>query len=52
MEKQSADSGVPIPEIQKGLWPAIEEFLVEHPEWTLHERFTNNNGLTVLKRKI
>jgi len=33
-----------------GLWPAIEEFLIENPHWKLHERFENNNGLTVLKR--
>lgn len=34
-----------------GLWPAIEEFLNDNPHWVLHERFTNNNGLTILKRK-
>ena len=34
-----------------GLWPAIEEFLEVNPHWELHERFTNNNGLTILKRK-
>jgi hypothetical protein len=34
-----------------GLWPAIEEFLEENQNWELHERFTNNNGLTILKRK-
>lgn len=36
---------------KQGLWIAIEEFLEEHPEWTLKERFTNNNGLTILARK-
>jgi sugar phosphate isomerase/epimerase len=35
----------------KGLWPAIEEFLEEHPEWIIKERFTNNNGLTILYKK-
>lgn len=35
-----------------GLWPAIEEFLSDNPHWEIHERFTNNNGLTILKRKI
>jgi hypothetical protein len=49
-KKQSADSGIPVEEITKGLWPAIEEFLVEHPEWKIKERFMNNNGLTVLER--
>ena len=33
-----------------GLWPAIEEFLSSHPEWIIHERYINNNGLTILKR--
>lgn len=33
-----------------GLWPAIEEFLKEHPEWKIKKRYTNNNGLTVLRR--
>jgi len=34
-----------------GIWPAVEEFLEANPQWILHERFTNNNGLTILKRK-
>lgn len=34
----------------KGLWPAIEEFLTMNPRWVIHERYTNNNGLTILKR--
>ena len=33
-----------------GLWPAVEEFLEANTNWTLKERFTNNNGLTVLAR--
>jgi hypothetical protein len=33
-----------------GLWPAVEEFLENNLEWKLHERFTNNNGLTILKK--
>lgn len=32
------------------LMPAIDKFLDEHPEWELKEVFTNNNGLTILKR--
>jgi hypothetical protein len=51
IEQQSKDSGLTTEEIRKGLWPAVEEFLVEHPEWMLKERFTNNNGLTVLARR-
>jgi len=34
----------------KGLWPAITEFLEEYPEWILHKRYTNNNGITIIKR--
>jgi hypothetical protein len=48
---QSMQSGFPVDEINKGLWPAIVEFLEENTNWELHERFTNNNGLTILKRK-
>jgi hypothetical protein len=50
IEEQSKQSGFPVNEIAKGLWPAIVEFLQEHPEWELKERFTNNNGLTILAR--
>jgi hypothetical protein len=49
--KQHIETGIPIDEINKGLWPAIEEFLNEYPEWTIKDKFTNNNGLTVLQRK-
>jgi hypothetical protein len=50
IQQQSKEFNMPIDEITKGLWPAVEEFLAEHTEWTLHERYTNNNGLTILKR--
>jgi hypothetical protein len=49
-EHQSRETGFPVEEIRKGLWPAIVEFLRAHPEWKLTERLTNNNGLTVLSR--
>tara|TARA_B110000858_G_scaffold189010_1_gene235249 strand:- start:821 stop:1432 length:612 start_codon:yes stop_codon:yes gene_type:complete len=49
-EKQSKETGFPVEEIMKGLWPAIEEFLETNKEWKLKERFTNNNGLTILER--
>jgi hypothetical protein len=48
--KQIIDSGIPEDEIKKGLWPAIYEFLKEHSEWGIEKRYTNNNGLTILKR--
>ena len=34
-----------------GLNAAINEFLEINPQWEVAEVFTNNNGLTVLKRK-
>jgi hypothetical protein len=49
--EQSKQTGIPVDEITKGLWPAIDEFLKEHPEWMLEKRYTNNNGLTILKRR-
>jgi len=48
--EQSIQSGFSLEEINKGLWPAIEEFLQSDPDWKLRERFTNNNGLTILER--
>ena len=44
------ESGFPLEEICKGLWPAIEEFLRENSEWQLETRYVHNNGLTILKR--
>lgn len=48
--QQSVQSGFPVEEINKGLWPAVQEFLDSNSDWVLHERFTNNNGLTILRR--
>ena len=50
VNKQSAESGIPVEEILKGLWPAIEEFLLENTNWSLHAKYLNNNGLTILRR--
>ena len=36
---------------ERGIWPAIEEFLEENKNiWRLKERFKNNNGLTIIER--
>jgi cephalosporin hydroxylase len=35
---------------EKGIWKAIEEFIKANPEWEIEERYTNNNGLTILKK--
>lgn len=48
--EQSIQSGFPVDEITKGLWPAIEEFLQSNNEWVLHKRYYNNNGLTILRK--
>lgn len=47
---QALETGYPEEEIRKGLWPAVVEFLEDHPEWSLEARYTHNNGLTVLTR--
>lgn len=49
---QSRKSGIPEDEIRKGLKYAIDEFLVAHPEWVVDKVKLNNNGLTVLRRKV
>jgi hypothetical protein len=36
--------------LPKGLNPAIDEFLSYRREWYIHERFANNNGITILKK--
>lgn len=50
IKKQSRESGYSIEEISTGLQKAIDEFLSENKEWTLHKVYTNNNGLTILKK--
>jgi hypothetical protein len=42
--------GYPIAEMCKGLQPAIDDFLKNHPEWKLEKQVRNNNGMTVLAR--
>jgi hypothetical protein len=36
--------------LSKGLNPAINEFCINNSNWYIHERFANNNGITILKR--
>jgi len=50
-EQQSKETGYPVEEIRSGLEKAISEFLENNTEWELIEKLTNNNGLTVLRRK-
>ena len=51
LESKSKTSGLPKEELTTGLWKAVEEFLDKNDNWELMKRYTNNNGLTVLKRK-
>ena len=51
VEAMMSLSGYPREEIERGLWPAVLEFLADHPEWEIEKRYVNNNGLTVLARK-
>lgn len=37
---------------KKGLIEAVNDFLKENKNWIIKEVFTNNNGLTILERKI
>jgi hypothetical protein len=39
-----------IVENQNGLYPAILNFILTNRNWFIHEKFANNNGLTILKR--
>jgi len=48
--EQSIQTGIPVDEINCGLGKAIDEFLQENSEWIMKEKFTNNNGLTVLHK--
>ena len=48
--RQSEATGIPVVEIMKGLSYAIEEFLSENSNWVLEKKYTNNNGLTILRR--
>ena len=46
----SSEFGIPANELLIGLMPAVNEFLQSHPEWIMEKQYTNNNGLTILKR--
>ena len=44
-------TGFPLHEINCGLGKAIDEFLLNNPEWKLLKKYTNNNGLTILEKQ-
>jgi hypothetical protein len=49
-ESNSSEHSLNDPLTKQGLWPAVEEFLETNTNWILKERFTNNNGFTILER--
>lgn len=49
-EANSSEHSLNDPLTKHGLWPAVEEFLRTNTNWILKERFTNNNGFTILER--
>ena len=51
VDEISNNLNIPKDELLVGLWPAVEEFLLDEPSWKLLKRFTNNNGLTILGKK-
>jgi hypothetical protein len=50
IKKQSRESGYTVEEISSGLQRAIDEFLEENKEWKVQKVYSNNNGLTILKK--
>lgn len=50
LKQMSKETGIPEHEIDRGLKPALDEFLTSHPEWKTKEVFTHNNGLTVIEK--
>jgi hypothetical protein len=52
IRQESIDSGYSEIDISIGLEKAICEFLIENSDWMLKEKFVNNNGLTILCKKI
>jgi hypothetical protein len=50
LNEQLKTSGFTVEEINCGLGKAIDEFLNNNPNWRLLEKYTNNNGLTILEK--
>jgi hypothetical protein len=50
LQQKMSDYDFSYEDVTVGLGRAIDEFIIEHPEWKVIEKLTNNNGLTVLER--
>lgn len=49
IEQQMEISGYSREEIERGIWPAVEEFVAQNPSWYVEARYLYNNGLTILR---
>jgi len=50
IDKLLETTGMPLPELTTGLQRAVNEFLVENTDFKIERIYSNNNGLTILKR--
>ena len=41
----------PVSKEKQGIWPAIQEFLDDNPEWKIKHRWKNNNGVTIIEKQ-
>jgi hypothetical protein len=46
----SKETGYRVEDINRGLQPAVDEFLASHPEWKIKELYTHCNGLLIMER--
>jgi len=46
----SKETGYAVEDINKGLQPAVDEFLAQHSEWKIKQLYTNCNGLLIMER--
>jgi hypothetical protein len=51
VQAQAVEQGMMVEEVEKGLKPAIEEFVGVNVEWVVEREIEEGNGLTILARK-
>lgn len=52
VNEQSIKYNMPVEEINRGIGPAIDEFLQANTQWSLLLKLENNNGLTILEKVL
>jgi hypothetical protein len=50
VQEMNKQFGYSMKDMCRGLQPAIDEFLLEHPEWKIEQQLHNNNGMTILAK--